>query len=99
MSGRHIRRGWDAPEAPEPRRTGLFGRRAVRVPVIIIGALSLCGVATVVVRNVSADADGCGSAGITLTVAADPAVAPALQEIGRRWSATDPTVGEDCVQV
>ncbi|MEV4417710.1 VWA domain-containing protein [Catellatospora sp. NPDC049609] len=99
MSGRHIRRGWDAPELPAaPRRTGLFGRRAVRIPVIIIGALSLCGLATVVVRGVSADADGC-SAGIKLTVAADPAVAPAITEIGNRWSATNPTVGEDCVRV
>ncbi|MFD0595350.1 substrate-binding domain-containing protein [Catellatospora coxensis] len=99
MSGRHIRRGWDAPEAPAPRRTGLFGRRAVRIPVIIISALSVCGLATVVLRSVSADADGCGSAGITLTVAADPAIAPALTEIGSRWSATSPMVGEDCVRV
>ncbi|MFC7245480.1 VWA domain-containing protein [Catellatospora aurea] len=99
MSGRHIRRGWDAPEAPAPRRTGLFGRRAVRIPVIIISALSVCGLATVVLRSVSADADGCGSAGITLTVAADPAIAPALTEIGNRWSATSPMVGEDCVRV
>ncbi|MEV0456139.1 VWA domain-containing protein [Catellatospora methionotrophica] len=98
MSGRHIRQGWDAPEAPA-RRTGLFGRRAVRIPVIIISALSVCGLATVVLRSVSADADGCGSAGITLTVAADPAVAPALTEIGARWSATSPMVGEDCVRV
>lgn len=100
MSGRHIRHSWDAPELPAaPHRTGLFSRRAVRIPVIIVGVLSLCGLATVVVRGVSADADGCGSAGIKLTVAADPAIAPAITEIGNRWSATSPLVGEDCVRV
>ncbi|MBV1852117.1 substrate-binding domain-containing protein [Catellatospora tritici] len=67
--------------------------------MIIIGALSLCGVATVVLKSVSADADGCGSGGINLTVAADPSVAPAITEIGARWTATNPTIGQDCIRV
>jgi von Willebrand factor type A domain len=81
------------------RPSGLFGSRAVRLPMIIIGALSLIGLATIVLRAVNADAEGCSAGGIRLTVAADPAIAPAIAEIGTAWTATHPTVEGDCVRV
>lgn len=86
MSGRH-------------RPSSLFRSRAVRTPVVVIGVLTLMGLGTVAWRAVSADADGCSSSGIRLTVAADPAIAPAISEIGAAWTATRPSVGDDCVRV
>jgi hypothetical protein len=71
----------------------------VRLPLIIIGALSLIGLGTIALRAVNADADGCSSGGIRLTVVADPAIAPAITEIAAAWTATHPTVEGDCVRV
>ncbi|WP_026208631.1 VWA domain-containing protein [Catelliglobosispora koreensis] len=67
--------------------------------MIIISALGLITLATMAIRAVSADADGCSSAGIRLTVAADPAIAPAIADIGAKWTATDPSVEGDCIHV
>ncbi len=86
MSGRH-------------RPSSLFRSRAVRTPVIVIAALSLIGLGAVVLKSVSADADGCSSSGVKLTVAADPAIAPAIVEIGSAWTATRPSVDGDCIRV
>lgn len=86
MSGRH-------------RPTGLFSHRAVRTPLIVLSALSLIGLTTVALRAVNADADGCSSSGIRLTVAADPSIAPAINEIASRWTATHPSIGGDCIRV
>ncbi len=86
MSGRH-------------RPSSLFKSRAVRMPVILIGAFSLIGAGMAILKAVSADADGCSTSGIRLTVAADPAIAPAITEIGTAWTATRPTVDGDCVRV
>jgi len=87
MSGRH-------------RPTGLLRNRAVRTPLVVIGALSLIAAGSVILRSVAADAGGCsGSSGIKLTVAADPAIAPAITEIGNAWGATEPTVNDECVRV
>jgi hypothetical protein len=68
------------------------------MPLIFVGALSLIGAVSVVVKTVTADADGCTN-GLRLAVTADPAIAPVISEIGQRWSATRPAVGEDCVRV
>lgn len=86
MSGRH-------------RPSGLFGSRAVRLPLIIIGALSLVGLGMVVLRAVNADADGCSANGVKLAVVADPAIAPAISDIAAAWTATHPTVEGECVRV
>jgi hypothetical protein len=86
MSGRH-------------RPSGLLGSRAVRLPLIIIGALSLVGLTMVVLRSVKADAEGCSVNGIKLNVVADPAIAPAISDVATAWMATHPTVEGDCVRV
>ncbi|GIH11713.1 hypothetical protein Rhe02_97800 [Rhizocola hellebori] len=71
----------------------------MRTPVIVIGALSLIGLGAVILKSVSADADGCSASGIRLTVAADPAIAPVIAEIGTAWTATRPSIEGDCVRV
>jgi hypothetical protein len=87
MSGRH-------------RPTQVLRKRAIRTPLAVIGALSLIGAGSVILRTVAADAGGCSSSsGIKLTVAADPAIAPAIGEIANAWTATGPTVNGDCVRV
>jgi len=87
MSGRH-------------RPTQVLRKRAIRTPLVVIGALSLIGAGSVILKTVAADAGGCSSSsGIKLVVAADPAIAPAVTEIGNAWSATRPTVNDECVRV
>lgn len=82
------------------RPSRLFRSRRIRTPIVVVGALALIGAGTVILRSVAADADGCSSSsGIRLTVAADPAIAPAVTEIGNRWSRTDPEVNGDCVRI
>lgn len=78
----------------------LFAKRAVRTPLLVVAAFVLIGAGTVILRSVSADADGCSnSAGTRLTVAADPAIAPAIAEIGARWTRTKPAVHGQCIRV
>jgi hypothetical protein len=87
MSGRH-------------RPTQVLRGRTIRTPLAVIGALSLIGAGSVILRTVAADAGGCGSgSGIRLAVAADPAIAPAVGEIATAWGATHPTVNGECVRV
>lgn len=87
MSGRH-------------RPARLLRKRAMRTPFVLIAALSLIAAGSVILRTVAADAGGCsGSSGIKLAVAADPAIAPAINEIATAWGATRPTVNGDCVRV
>ncbi|HZM77305.1 MAG TPA: VWA domain-containing protein [Candidatus Limnocylindrales bacterium] len=87
MSGRH-------------RPTRLLRNRAIRTPLVVIGALSLIAAGSVILRTVTADAGGCSSSsGIKLAVAADPAIAPAISEIATAWGATRPTVNDECVRV
>ncbi len=86
MSGRH-------------RPSGLLGSRAVRLPIVIIGALSLVGLTMVVLRSMRADAEGCGANGIRLNVVADPAIAASVTEIAAAWTAARPTIEGDCVRV
>jgi hypothetical protein len=81
------------------RPSGLLTRRAIRTPLILIAALGLISAGTIILRSVAADADGCSSSGIRLTVAADPAIAPAIAEIGAKWTATDPSIDGECVRV
>ncbi|NUR72260.1 MAG: VWA domain-containing protein [Hamadaea sp.] len=54
----------------------------------------------ILVKNVAADADGCGtSTGTRLVVAADPAIAPALIEIANSWQQTAAKEVSSCVSV
>lgn len=87
MSGRH-------------RPYQLIANRALRTPLVVIAALALIAAGIVILRSVSADADGCSnSAGTRLTVAADPAIAPAIAEIATGWSKTKPAVNGECIRV
>lgn len=52
------------------------------------GATVLLLGAGILVKTVTADADGCSSEGTRLVVAADPAIAPAITEIAERWQRT-----------
>jgi Mg-chelatase subunit ChlD len=52
----------------------------------------------ILVKTVTADADGC-STGTRLVVAADPAVAPAVAEIANAWQQTTAKAAGSCVTV
>ncbi len=94
--GPHAHATGYGPPPPSYRRRK---RRKMRTPLAVISALAVIGAGTVILRSVAADADGCSSSGIRLTVAADPAIAPAIADIGARWSSTHPSVNGACVRV
>jgi hypothetical protein len=65
----------------------------------VLGVAALVTLTAVAVQTVAADADGCSTGGITLTVAAEPALAPALGEIATQWSNSKPQVNGKCIRV
>ncbi|MBB5870892.1 3',5'-cyclic AMP phosphodiesterase CpdA [Allocatelliglobosispora scoriae] len=75
-------------------------RGRATAPLAVLSAASILIIAGFVVKTVTADAGGCGSSnGIRLTVATDPAVAPAITEIAQQWMHTDPEVNGNCISV
>jgi Bacterial extracellular solute-binding protein/von Willebrand factor type A domain len=60
--------------------------------VVLLGA-------GVLVKTVTADADGCSAQGTRLVVAADPAIAPALSEIADRWQRSGTKAAGRCVRL
>jgi Ca-activated chloride channel family protein len=70
----------------------------MRTPLALVAVLALVGLTALAVRVMSADADGCSS-GVTLTVAAVPEIAPAVQEAALAWEGTQPDVNGKCIQV
>jgi len=57
-------------------------------------------VTAVAVQVMAADADGCGrNSGVTLTVAAAPDIAPAVQDAADQWARTEPNVNGKCIHV
>lgn len=88
-----------APPAP-PRRRGLTvnrsgGRRFP--PILLIGMAALL-VAAVVIGVRQVGGGGCGGR-LTLNVAADPAVAPAMTALARRYNGEDHEVGGRCAEI
>lgn len=82
------------------RRPSMVRHRAARVPMVV-GAVVVGVTSAIVVTQNFADAGGCASAdGVTLRVAADPAIAPALREVAEDWTgAGEPAVRGRCVDV
>jgi hypothetical protein len=70
----------------------------LRTPVAIAAIGALVAVAAVAVRTVAADARGCAN-DLRVSVAAAPDIEPVIREIATRWSATNPKVDGDCVDV
>jgi hypothetical protein len=71
---------------------------SLRTPAAIAAIVALVAVAAVAVRTVAADARGCAN-DLRVSVAAAPDIEPVIREIATRWSATDPKVDGDCVDV
>lgn len=71
-----------------------------RIPLIIVAVTILAAGTTVVVQSF-ANAGGCShDDGVVLSIAADPAIAPALREIAAEWSGDEqPEVDGRCVAV
>jgi hypothetical protein len=65
----------------------------------VLGVAGLVALTAVAVQTVAADADGCSSGGVLLTVAADPAIAPPLQEMANRWTESTPKINGSCIRV
>ncbi|HEY2950569.1 MAG TPA: VWA domain-containing protein [Micromonosporaceae bacterium] len=86
MSGRH-------------RPAGARARRSLRTPVAVLGVAGLVALTAIAVQTVAADADGCSTGGIRLSVAADPAIAPALRDIAARWTESTPQISGGCIRV
>lgn len=85
---------------PGRHRPGLFGSRRLRAPLLAGAAAALIGVTAFAVRTVTAEAEGCGTGNsVRLTVAAAPAVTPAIQDVAARWSATRPQVAGECIRI
>ncbi|QSB14645.1 substrate-binding domain-containing protein [Natronosporangium hydrolyticum] len=82
------------------RTASTLRRPTIRTPAVIaLVALVATGL-VLVVQNL-ADAEGCsGNTGVRLTVAADPAIAPAVREAADAWIAQDaPELNGGCVAV
>lgn len=75
-------------------------QRGVRIP-LLVAAVALLATGTVVVVQSLADARGCSrDSGVEVTVAADPAIAPALREVANDWLATaEPELDGRCVGI
>jgi Ca-activated chloride channel homolog len=65
----------------------------------VAGATVLLLGAGLLIKTVTADADGCSAAGTHLVVATDPAIAPAISEIADRWQRTGTKAEGRCVQI
>ena len=75
-------------------------RGRARGPLAVLGAASVLIIAGFIVKTVTADAGGCsGSSGLRLTIAADPALAPAITEIAQNWQRGEPEVNGNCISV
>lgn len=82
------------------RPIGLGGRRrSLRTPLSVLAVVVLVGITAIAVRVMSADANGCSSNGVRLSVAAAPEIAPAVQDAATAWAQTDPEVNGKCIQV
>ncbi|HEX2356502.1 MAG TPA: VWA domain-containing protein [Micromonosporaceae bacterium] len=86
MSGRH-------------RPAGAPARRSFRTPFAVLGVAGLVAVTAVAVQAVTADAEGCSTGGVRLTVAADPAIAPALKDMAHVWTEPKPKINSSCIRV
>ena len=86
MSGRH-------------RPSSLFRSRAVRTPVIVIGALSLIGLGAVVLKSVSADADGCSASESSSQLPPTRRSRRRSPRSARPGQPLGPSVEGDCVRV
>lgn len=76
-----------------PRRgTGQWTLAVAGATVLLLGA-------GILVKTVTADADGCSAEGTRLVVATDPAIAPAMTEIAERWQRAGATAAGRCVRV
>lgn len=65
----------------------------------MIAVVALVAATAVAVRVMSADANGCSSNGVKLSVAAAPEIAPAVQDAATAWAKTDPEVNGKCIHV
>jgi hypothetical protein len=74
-------------------------RRSLRTPIAVLGVAGLVALTAIAVQAVAADADGCSTGGIRLSVAADPAIAPALRDMADRWTESRPEINGSCVRV
>src|SRR6266508_1842220 len=74
------------------------GGRSPRGLIVAAAVAGLSVLTVIAVRAVAADAKGC-STGVRLTVAAAPEIAPVVQKVATRWTATNPRVSNQCVSV
>jgi Mg-chelatase subunit ChlD len=76
-----------------PRRgAGQWTLAVAGATVVLLGA-------GILIKTVTADADGCSAEGTRLVVATDPAMAPAMTEIAERWQRAGATAAGRCVRV
>ena len=93
-SGRHLAR----PPGRGPAGRGRVGRSIALVALIMVVAVA-GGFGAYLLVNRSSGAAGCGSGKLTLQVVADPDQAALLQQAARDYAATNPVVGDRCVDV
>ena len=74
-------------------------RGAGQWTLAVAGATVLLLGAGILIKTVTADADGCSAEGTRLVIATDPAITPALTEIAERWQRNGATAAGRCVRI
>jgi Ca-activated chloride channel homolog len=90
VSGRHRSGG-----TLDRRIPGDSGRR---LPIALGAVVALVAVTAVTLRIVAANASGCAGE-LELRIAATPEIAPAVEDVARKWTGTEPQVSGKCVSV